>query len=1335
MAENSKAKGKGARVCSAALALAVLFGVMAVPVHAAPGETAGTARVTFAGSGYTAWVDGQPVDGGVDVAVGEDLSFTLEALEGQAVDRVSATAAREDAVGSDLWDGSIAESFAGGSGTRDDPYQIATGAQLAYLAQEVNGANSALSGAYYVLTQDIDLNGVSWTPIGFGYTGSYNYNCFSGQFDGGGHVIRHLAQTQGTTGAASGGGLFGRLSGATVENVGVADCAVETAGYAGALAARVGDASTVKNCWATGAVSGRTYVGGLAAQVLKNSLVEDCWNGTDVTYSYTTAPMVGGVAGDVETGGTVRNCWNVGQVQVTFVGTGSTSTNYYAKVGGVVGFAYQGATVENCWNGGAVGCSGVNAGYGCSLKNVFGVGGVVGAANGGTSAAYPALTVKNCANRGQVSSNVGYAGGVVGHMGDQSASVAVTVTGCCNSGTVTEDSATGNAGGIAGRAWGSSSSVTKAASVSNSYTCAAVAGEGQRGALIGYANCATVSNCYGLDDGETALPLVLEQGSAANGTAAVIDASCALLTAEELRAGAFLIALSDSAFAQDADGSNSGYPILSCEQNRSGIYGDVVELAVTQADGIYTISQVEAPVTVTVAVKAPASASREVTFVVEPSALVSSTLSVVVKDSAGQVVPAKSGVTYSLTVGESYTYTVTASGFDSCSGALTVAEDTGYAVNLRLKESLQSYQVSFRLTQEDGAALYDSGEQPITGALTVLEGADLSFYVEAREGYQVASVAIAGDGEDADVWDGVAVDTTWYRGDQTEFSITTAAQLAGLGELVRQGDPFAGKTIYLEADLDLTGGNFQPIGRVDSYSDPTSGYTGTPRISGRPFSGTFQGNGHTVTVAMSSTSYSYGMGLFGYLKGATVSDLVLAGSLRGTGRLGGFAGVAQSSTIDDCANYAAISASGSVAAGIAALTCGQTLIRGCYNGGTVTTSGTGYVAGIVAAATAGVSNDGGATAIQGVTTLKGCLNGGTVSCTFSGYANGAAGVIYTGNADLESCGNTGTVRSVATFLNGGIAGQAVLSMVNCYNTGNVRVAQDTMDRTGNSGTLCGAASDSMVVENCYDAGTLYTGSAGVHQPFGPYTGLFPNCRNNYWVGDDGDQLTPNTADQYSDRQFKKVTAQELKALFSALGDANWKEDMTGSNGGFPVPRVAPALTNFSTVKKSEDVEGLYTLSSVGRDMTLLVTLRAPLQVTVDDRTGQTAAVAAPESGWTTGENRFTVDSGQACLVVVKGEDGYQALSPEETGEESTYQFTAQLDEGGEIAVVLKGDADVDGALTREDAQSALDAGNGVGDGLSDLGQLAGDLDGDGRLSAAEARQILGAGNGWFALDW
>lgn len=61
----------------------------------------------------------------------------------------------------------------------------------------------------------------------------------------------------------------------------------------------------------------------------------------------------------------------------------------------------------------------------------------------------------------------------------------------------------------------------------------------------------------------------------------------------------------------------------------------------------------------------------------------------------------------------------------------------------------------------------------------------------------------------ADSWDGTA-DTSWYTSapDVSEYHILTAEQLAGLAQLVN-ADPgttnFAGKTFYLENDLDLSG--------------------------------------------------------------------------------------------------------------------------------------------------------------------------------------------------------------------------------------------------------------------------------------------------------------------------------------------------------------------------------------------------------------------------------------------------------------------------------------------------------------------------------------------------
>ena len=65
-----------------------------------------------------------------------------------------------------LWTDYKASSFNGGNGTSTNPYQIATAAQLAYLAYGINNGISNYATSYFKLTADIDLADHYWTPIG-----------------------------------------------------------------------------------------------------------------------------------------------------------------------------------------------------------------------------------------------------------------------------------------------------------------------------------------------------------------------------------------------------------------------------------------------------------------------------------------------------------------------------------------------------------------------------------------------------------------------------------------------------------------------------------------------------------------------------------------------------------------------------------------------------------------------------------------------------------------------------------------------------------------------------------------------------------------------------------------------------------------------------------------------------------------------------------------------------------------------------------------------------------------------------------------------------------------
>ena len=117
--------------------------------------------------------------------------------------------------------------------------------------------------------------------------------------------------------------------------------------------------------------------------------------------------------------------------------------------------------------------------------------------------------------------------------------------------------------------------------------------------------------------------------------------------------------------------------------------------------------------------------------------------------------------------------------------------------------------------------------------------------------FTLLPTAAFAEGTSVDNWDGSA-DTSWYTSapDASEYHISTAEQLAGLAQLVNT-DPgttnFAGKTFYLENDLDLSGHEWISIGTVLGGDYPE--YS---------FCGVFDGQGHVISNLYSHESYIEG---------------------------------------------------------------------------------------------------------------------------------------------------------------------------------------------------------------------------------------------------------------------------------------------------------------------------------------------------------------------------------------------------------------------------------------------------------------------------------------------
>ena len=150
-------------------------------------------------------------------------------------------------------------SFGGGTGTQEDPWLIASQADLIALAEFLNSGNAETfdtenagvgncHGYYFKQTADIDLTGVTWEPIG--YSGSYY---FAGNYDGGGHSITNAVSTGKVDpdGFAT-AGIFGWVAFGSVENLHVKNANFVATGqnnysYVGGIAG-VCYGSSIKNC-------------------------------------------------------------------------------------------------------------------------------------------------------------------------------------------------------------------------------------------------------------------------------------------------------------------------------------------------------------------------------------------------------------------------------------------------------------------------------------------------------------------------------------------------------------------------------------------------------------------------------------------------------------------------------------------------------------------------------------------------------------------------------------------------------------------------------------------------------------------------------------------------------------------------------------------------------------------------------------------------------------------------------------------------------------------------------------------------------------------------------
>ena len=327
--------------------------------------------------------------------------------------------------------------FEGGTGTSEDPYQIATAEQLDAIRNNL--------GASYVLVNDIDLSNYgNWVPIGWSFdpNPSPGSTFFYGTLDGQNHSISNLTINYDAFVADSSNPCLNRLGlfyeihanlgnfgdgwvriGGIVKNLNLDNInfstTTEPLPRSGGIAGYTLGEVLISNCNVSGSISdsattgNSSTLGGLCGYASSSSNdyfeLSDCTSSVSITVSR-TSPQAG-EAGDVTCGGIVgsssyfsniSNCINYGSITV------SGLPFFRCVVGGIVGKFLEGS-IDKCVNYGTLSVEDSVYYFHYYLTGGCYIGGICGYSDGQCYSNPPAdyrFTITNCVNSGNINGSV-----------------------------------------------------------------------------------------------------------------------------------------------------------------------------------------------------------------------------------------------------------------------------------------------------------------------------------------------------------------------------------------------------------------------------------------------------------------------------------------------------------------------------------------------------------------------------------------------------------------------------------------------------------------------------------------------------------------------------------------------------------------------------------------------------------------------------------------------------------------------------------------------------------------------------------------------------------------
>lgn len=331
---------------------------------------------------------------------------------------------RDDAVDVPVWSFTTEDQpfipFAGGTGTEDDPYLVATAEQLNYVRDFMT--------SHFKQTANINLGvepwntGAGWQPIG-----TANNN-FTGSYDGDLYAISNLFIARPTNPYQ---GLFGETEGSELKNIVINLANVTGQNRTGGLTGQ-SRSTNIDNCFVSGTVNGAWFVGGLTGYSLNQSSVTNSETIATVSGTQTVGGLLGYQFNSTTSGskanGNVFNSGSYGGGLIGYNGNNGLVTQSFAtgnvngadNVGGLVGYNSNSSTISQSLASGAITSTGNYAGgltgfmSNSVVEDSYANGDVSGASHiGGLIGYNSASTVNDSYSVGSVS-GTGSLGGLIG---------------------------------------------------------------------------------------------------------------------------------------------------------------------------------------------------------------------------------------------------------------------------------------------------------------------------------------------------------------------------------------------------------------------------------------------------------------------------------------------------------------------------------------------------------------------------------------------------------------------------------------------------------------------------------------------------------------------------------------------------------------------------------------------------------------------------------------------------------------------------------------------------------------------------------------------------------